>query len=353
MSAKTTLSLLFVLLFCSLGIEAQDLYQSNAAGIAVSPIEASQRGVHEYVLEIDRQDGVRERRLYRDGELTTTERLVVDGRGRVLEEERYEEGVLRTARVYDERGAVGEIRHYDADGELETTVELDYADGRRTAERHYGPDGELAYTDRFSYGSNGRVREVERFRDGERTRITRYAYAGGRLFEEYFQNGEDETVVRYDTEGRVAYRAERDAGELVREQDYRYEGEGVRIVRTRSADQAGVTIERYDEGLLVSSRVEVEGEIISETTREYEEGRLSRVVRAGDEIAGRRIELYEYDENGELVRRTVRSDGRTLREVVYTGERTREEITYRDGEPFLRVTYRDDNPVARELVTGE
>jgi hypothetical protein len=332
---------------------AQELYRSNAAGIAVSRIGEGERGSHEYVLEVRREDGVRERRLYRDGELARRERERLDGRGRVVEEERFEDAVLREVRRYDERGRVSEILDYDDTGLLVERIELDYEETRRIAERHYDARDELAFTDRFEYDADGRIRRVRRERDDEIVRSTSYAYAEGRLFEEAFRTGETETVVRYDADGRVAYRAQRRDGDLVQEQEYRYEAPAVRVVTTRSAGEEGILVERFTDGRLDVARREVDGEVVSRTRHEYTDGRLLRTVTEGRDIAGRRVERYEYADDGELRRRVVRVEGRTTREVIYRDDRIREEVTYRDGTPFLRVTYRDDNPVSRELISGE
>jgi YD repeat-containing protein len=332
---------------------AADLYRSNAAAIAVAPITEAQRGEHEYVLEVRRGDGLRERLLFREGELIRRERLRLDGRGRVVEEERFEGGVLREVRRYDERGRLTEVLEYDRSGILERRIALGYENGRRIAERHYDATDTRVFTDRFAYDSAGRIRRVTRERDGEVERETAYAYAEGSLFEESFRAGETVRVVRYDGQGRLAYRAERRDGELVEEQEVRYPAADVRIVTTSRPGEPGVLIERFLSGRLTDTRREIDGAVVSRTRHEYEEDRLTRVVTEGRDIAGRRVERYEYDDTGELTRRIVRMEGRTLREVIYHGDRRREEITYRGGEPFLRVTYRDDNPVSRELVSGE
>ncbi|MFO8063521.1 MAG: hypothetical protein ACQETQ_01260 [Spirochaetota bacterium] len=342
---------------------AQELYRSNAAGMEIEPIEEAQRDDHDYVLEVREVDGERERSLYREEVIIRRERYLSSGRGRLVREERYDDGDLRYVRLYDERGRVEEERDYDEAGELSERVELEYRDGRRVRERHFEVDAEgdsadaddedPTYTDEFEYDSEGRVRRVSRVRDGDVRRETRYAYAEGRLFEESFRNGEEVTVVRYDRSGRVAFRAERRGGDVVRRQEYRYEGDGERVVTTRDRNETGVRVERFAEGRLVSTRVEVDGEVISRSRREYEDGNLSRVVSEGRDLAGRRVEEYEYDENGELARRVVRVREKPVKEIVYRGKRSREETTYRDGEPFLRIRYRDGNPVSRELVAGE
>jgi hypothetical protein len=336
----------------SASIGAQDLFRSNAAAIAVARISPAERSNYEYVLEVERDDGVRERTLFRDGERVRLERMRVDVRGRVLEEEHYERGVLREVRRFDERGRVREELDYDESGLLTERIEMVYNGGVRVAERHFDPEGELLFIDRFSYDSGGRIRRVERERDDAVVRSTSYAYADGRIFEEAFRSGDAATVVRYDELGRVAYRAERQDGRLIEEQAYRYETPDTRIVTTEGSDEPGVRIERFVDGRLAAVSVEIDGEVVSRSTREYADGRLVRVVTEGRDIAGRRVERYRYDD-GELVRRVVQENDRIVREVLYTGPREREEITYRDGEPFLRVRYRDDNPVARELIRGE
>lgn len=332
---------------------AAELYRSNAAAIAVAPITEAERGEHEYVLEIRRGDGLRERLLFRGGELIRRERSRLDSRGRVVEEERFEGGVLREVRRYDQRGHLTEVLEYDRTGILERRIALDYENGRRSAERHYDATDTRLFTDRFAYDSAGRIRRVTRERDGEVVRETAYAYAEGSLFEESFRAGQTVRVVRYDGQRRVAYRAERRDGELVEQQEVRYPAADVRIVTTTRPEERGVTVERFLAGRVTDTRREIDGEVVSRTRHEYEDGRLVRVITEGRDIAGRRVERYEYDVTGELARRIVRTEGRTLREVIYHGDRRREEITYRDGEPFLRVTYRDDNPVSRELVSGE
>lgn len=352
-AASALLALLAAMLLQPAAIGAQELFRSNAAGIAVSPISESQRESHEYVLEIERTDGVRERSLFREGELTRLERLRLDGRGRVVEEERYEDGVLRELRRFDERGRISEELEYDDTGLLSGRTELEYEDGRRVAERHFDADDTPRYTDRFEYDSRGRIRRVRREHDGTLLRSTSYAYAGGRLFEESFRTGDMLAVVRYDSRGWVAYRAERRDGELVAEQEYRYESPGEYTVTHRQPTEPGIRVERYVDGRLVTSSEEVDEEVVSRTAYEYDGGRLARVVTDGRDIAGRRVEYYHYDENRELERRVVEVAGRTVREVVYSRDRMREEITYRNGKPFLRVTYRDDNPVSRELVSGQ
>jgi YD repeat-containing protein len=332
---------------------AADLYRSNAAAIAVSPIGEAERGVYEYVLEVRRDDGVRERLLYRDGELTRRERMLLDGRGRVVEEERFEGGVLREVRRFDERGRLTEVLEYDGSGLVERRIVLEYEGGRRVVERHYDAADELLFVDRFAYDSEGRIRRVTRERGEDVVRRTAYAYADGRIFEESFRVGDTMRVVRYDEAGRVAHRAEHRRGELIEEREMRYPAPDVRIVETTRPEEPGVLIERYLEGRLTATRRVVDGETISQTRHEYEDDQLIRVTSEGRDLAGRRVERYEYDEEGELARRIVRMEGRTLREVIYHEDRRREEITYRDGEPFLRVVYRDDNPVSRKLVSGE
>lgn len=346
------LAVLGALLLQPAAIGAQELFRSNAAGTAVSPISESQRESYEYVLEVERTDGVRERALFREGELTRLERLRLDGRGRVVEEERYDGGVLREVRRFDERGRIREELEYDDTGLLAGRSEVEYEDGRRVSERHFNADDTLRYTDRFEYDSRGRIRRVRRESDGNLQRSTAYAYAHGRLFEESFRTGDMRAVVRYDSRGRVAYRAERRDGELVAEQEYRYESPDEYDVTYRGPAEPGTRVERYVDGRLVSSREEIDGEVVSRTAYQYDGERLARVVTDGRDIAGRRVEHYHYDGDGDLSRRVVEVAGRTVREVVYPGDRVREEITYRDGEPFLRVTYRDDNPVSRDLVSG-
>lgn len=350
---RRLLAAMVLLALAAPALTAQQFYRSNAAGSVVSRIPESARGDYEYVLEVRREDGVRERRLYRDGDLLRRERASLDGRGRVTEEARYEQGVLREVRRFDERGRPVEELDYDTAGLLIERVEVAYEGDRRVAERHIDPEGELLYTDRFEYDSAGRIRRVRRMRDTGVVRSTSYAYADGRLFEESFRSGNRTTVVRYDAGGRVAQREQRVDGELTEEQTYRYEGEDTRIVTTRSVGENRVRVERFVEGRIVATTVEVDGDVVSTSRHEYSDGRLFRVITEGPGIAGRRVERYEYDTEGELARRVVQLEGRVTREVLYSGERTREEITYRDGEPFLRVTYRDDNPVSRELVAGE
>ncbi len=346
------LALLAVLLLQPAAIGAQELFRSNAAGTAVSPISESQRESYEYVLAVERIDGVRERALFREGKLTRLERLRLDGRGRVVEEERYEGGVLREVRRFDERGRITEALEYDDTGLLAGRSEVEYEDGRRVIERHFNADDTLRYTDRFEYDSRGRIRRVRRESDGNLQRSTAYAYADGRLFEESFRTGDMRAVVRYDSRGRVAYSAERRDGELVAEQEYSYDAPDEYNVTYRRPAEPGIRVERYVDGRLVTSREEIDDEVVSRTAYEYDGERLARVVTDGRDIAGRRVEQYRYDEDGDLSRRVVEVAGRTVREVVYSGDRLREEITFRDGEPFLRVTYRDDNPVSRELVSG-
>ena len=345
-------ALLAVLLLQPAAIGAQELFRSNAAGTAVSPIPESQRESYEYVLEVERTDGIRERALFRDGELTRLERQRLDGRGGVVEQERYEGGVLREVRRFDERGRIREELDYDDTGLLAGRSEVEYEDGRRVAERHFDAEDTLRHTDRFEYDSRGRIRRVRRERQGSLLRSTSYAYADGRLFEESFRTADMLAVVRYDSRGRVAYRAERREGELVAEQEHRYESPSEYTVTHRLPAEPGIRVERYRDGRLSTSTKEVDGEVVSRAVYEYAGERLARIVTGGREIAGRRVERYDYDDEGELERRVVEVAGRTVREVVYPGDRVREEITYRDGEPFLRVTYRDNNPVSRDLVSG-
>ncbi|MFO7781160.1 MAG: hypothetical protein R6W94_05980, partial [Spirochaetia bacterium] len=311
---RLALALLVALLLQPAAVGAQELFRSNAAGTAVSPISESQRESHEYVLKVERTDGVRERSLFREGELTRLERLRLDGRGRVVEEERYEDGVLREVRRFDERGRLTEELEYDDTGLLAGRSEVEYENGRRVTERHFNADDTLRYTDRFAYDSRGRIRRVRREHDGTLLRSTSYAYAGGRLFEESFRTGDMLAVVRYDSRGRVAYRAERRDGELVAEQEYSYESPDAYNLTYRRPTEPETRVERYIDGRLVTSREEIDGEVVSRAAYEYAGGRLARVVTDGRNIAGRRVEQYYYDENGDLSRRVVEVAGRTVRE---------------------------------------
>ncbi|MFP4204722.1 MAG: hypothetical protein ACLFSP_01275 [Spirochaetaceae bacterium] len=283
---------------------AEELYRSDPTGAAIARITEAEREDHRYVLEVEAADDLREHRLYREGELLREERQHLDAEGRVVSEERVE-------------------------------------------------GGEHRETDHFDYDGQGRIRRVTRERDGETVHSTSYAYADGRLFEEAYRSGARVTVARFDTRGRVAYRAERREGELLREEEYRYTTAEDYTVRIREDETSGLRVERYEEKRLRESRLEEDGRVLRRSVYRYDGENLREVITEGEQIRGRRVAEHEYDEDGELRRRIVREDDRIIRETSYRDSRERVETVYRGGVPFLRITYRDDNVVARELVSGE
>ena len=261
------------------------------------------------------------------------------------ETDRYEY-VLRV-----DRSATGEVRTLFREGAQVQRAELELADGLLVGRRVYRGE-ELAVTEHYRYWSDGSLRSVRSV--SERGAEVEYRYRDGRLEEEWAMRGEVVEHTSYDRAGCIVSRVRRESGEVTEREQREYWGEGAddplrRVVVIADGEE---TVRRYDEeGRLLGSSTARDGEVATDRTRIFEDGVL---VEEREQTEGAlRVWRYEYEDE-RLVRERYLENGELVRITSYPaeGSYTRVETLYRSGEPALRVSYEDQPRVLEEVIRG-
>lgn len=328
-----------------------DWYVSNAVGIRGEQIDASRIEEHEYVLSVERRDGVETRLLLHDGE--EVQRVEVVRQGTTTVERTYRDGVLEGEVVLRDDGQPISEQLY-ADGALTEERTYTYENDRLLRRSVRDPSGELLYTETYSYWRDGTLRSL--VKEEQSSVRTEYRYKEGRLEEEWISRPGSSQRFRFDPAGRLVIRERFADGELVEQEVRRYWGASAdSLIREVVISEGENEIRRgYDErGRLVSERVEEGGTVVRELTREFQEDLL--VAEVEENRGGTLRWDYRYGEDDELERVEFREDGllveveyRTLNEEDAPAERMVE--LYRRGEPILRVYYRGQERIWEDVI---
>lgn len=322
-------------------------YRSNALGMALSAIPEYRAEEYAYVLRVETDGSAEERALYHEGEEIQSWLRVFDESGRIRREEVRKDGSLER------------IQWFDADGRIER--ETLYQEGRETERRvmRYGPTGLESvdveptegdpYTIVYDIDGTGRLREVwSREADEVRSR-TSLGFARGRLFEEWDGNGDDGTMLRYNSQGHLAAREEWDGLDLRSTRRIRYADNVVSSTETVDTSAGTRTVRRHDgEGRIVEETVYQDDSPVEETRYVYGEAGLREKRRRSGGV--REQWTYERTDDGALSRTEYAVDGTIRKRTVYEDEDTWYEELFRRGKAFLRVHYVDEIKTKEEFL---
>ncbi len=333
-------TLVLTLLLAALTTIDADWYVSNAVGMEGEQIDQRSIDEHEYVLNVERSAGVETRQLLHDGE--EIQRVEVVRQGTTTIERTYREGTLETEVVTGDDGQPVSEQIYSG-GVLTEHRAYTYEDGRLLRRTVRDAAGELLYRETYGYWRDGALRAL--VKEEQSSVRTEYRYSDGRLEEEWISRPDSSERFRFDPAGRLVVRERFVDDELVEQEVRRYWGASAdSLIREVVISEGESEIRRgYDErGRMISERVEEDGILQRELTREFDGDLLAAEVEDGG--GGIRRWDYSYGEDEKLLRIEYREEGvlvevehRVLGEQDAPAERMIE--LYRRGEPILRVYY--------------
>ncbi len=157
-TAIITVSLIGVLLIGAPALAAPAIFRSNAVGMRLDEIAASERARYEYVLElIEAEDREIERLLQNGSEIRRTETAK---NGATIWE--YEEDSLRSVTTLDNQQRVIREQLYADDGQLIENRRYSRGNRAELTISVYDEEGEFLYQETQRFTVDGRIREARR-----------------------------------------------------------------------------------------------------------------------------------------------------------------------------------------------
>ena len=342
---------LLAVLISATPIAAAEWFVSNAVGIAGEPISAGEASGHDYVLQVERRDGVEVRTLLRNG--GEVQRVEVTRQGSTSVERTYRDGDLESEIVVRDDGRPLTERIH-ADGALTEEREYQYESDQLVSRLVRDEADQLLYRETYFYWRDGTLRSI--VKDEASAVRTEYRYTDGRLREEWISRPGGSERFRFDAAGRLVTRERFVNGELVEQEVRQYWGAtSEAVIRDVVIVAGGETLRRgYDErGRLVSERDEIDGAVVRELTRLFDGDLLAAEIEE-ERNATRRWD-YRYADDGEQTGVTYRENGQLV-EVSYLvlgpedAPADRMTELYRRGEPILRVYYAGRERIREEVI---
>lgn len=316
-----------------------EFFQSNELGMAISPIPASQREQHRWVLAIVRRGSGEERTLTDHGEVVKRWSDTYSG-GRLVQENAYQKNELVSTTEYRNGYPSRETQY--SQGKKTSVREYRYSGNLLQSVSVYDAAGKLEYRDLYAEGSDGRLRRaVREMPDGSRS-VAAFNFAGDHLVSQWLGTNGKGVLLRY-SDGSVIAKEQWKGSDLTSNEEISMQRSGSESV-TRDLATGEVTKKQYDSaGQILSEHVTKKGSPVLSVDYAYSHGLLqSKVTKS----PGRREEIrYRYDKEGKLldVETTV---NRTLVKIRhYSGKDSYVEDLYLNGEVVLRVFYKDGKKV--------
>ena len=351
MKPRLLLPLLLLSVFPVFGKEL--FYRSNRIGMLLERIEPYRRDESQWVVGILGATRSEVRRLYDKGREERRWEISWTAAGTQKVERELADGVLAARRVYDAGGDLLQEEKYEAGVLAEKSV-FTYAGSRLSRLRVLAPDGEVISVEQYLYATSGTLREVRRTGAGGDARLSAYVVGPAGFSNERTTAGDALFIARYDTRGRVASRETRRGDETVSREDFTFRPDSEYLLSSLKKLPA--------EGKLIDGRYDEAGRPVSETTRAggtvVEEISYARDAQGGLTGKTRRtaagLETWRY---------TLGADGKASREeyfrrgslekIMVHGEgKLRTEELYRDGELFLKVFFDADTRLREEVYEG-
>ncbi len=333
------LALLSTLLISVGAAGAAEFYQSNELGMRIAPIEATQRGEHQWVLEVERDGSTEVRTLFDDGKITTRWEDGYQGT-RLASESVFENGKLVSTTEF-KNGRPEKQSEYSG-GELTLVREYAYAGDLLKSVSVYDGNGALQYRDIYSEGTDGRLRRaVRESPDGKRS-VASFTFSADRLIAEWLGSGGDGVLFRY-SGGDLAAKEHWSGTDLQSTEEISATRNGSVSVTTDFSSGTATTKRFNEAGKILSEEVTKKGVTIRTAQYTYRDGKLSTKVTKS---SGHREEVqYEYDNGGELSSSRTTVNRKLVKVTHYTGKDTYFEDLYLNGSIVLHVYYENGKKV--------
>ena len=227
-----------------------------------------------------------------------------------ITEQQYTEAEIN----YNEAGKILTEKHFNVDGDMESSVENEYdAQGRVVSSAQYDETGELCQRNIFIYDEEGRIlRKGCFYGEGAPEYATVYVYEGDRLIREDAYDEDEFSCTE------KAYEHD-DAGHVIKTVEY--DEDGNVLYRT---------IDEYDENGRLAQRL-----------REEPQEHDSRTFAYAYDEQGRKVKELMYNFNGKLIAKsyfTYDEDGQLVEQEDENLDTYRRTTFDYDGEKCVKVS---------------
>jgi hypothetical protein len=348
------LSLFFLLLAYPLPAFSDTLlYRSNDVGMTLQPVAPYLRDSTRWVLAVQRTGENEVRHLFDNGKEVRRWEIAWTEKQPRREEREYSLGVLSARRVFDASGNMVQEDSYDA-GALAQKSLFTYTGDRLSRMRSLAPDGSLVSSEQYLYATNGALREVRRTDAKGDQRLSSYVSGPTGVSEERNTVGDILSVLRYDTQGRLASREQRRGDDTLVREDFIYRSDSQSLLssREKSPAQGRVIDRRYDEsGRLVSETTTEKGTVTEDvvSTRD-EKGRV--IAKGRRSSTGLETWKYSLDGEGKVTREEYFRLGSLLKVTEHGEGNLRTEEYYKDEELVLKAYFDGDTRLREEVYSA-
>lgn len=233
-----------------------------------------------------------------DNESGEYSKLKYDANGNIIEKEMYSSyNTLRKTRKYsyDKNNNIIKETYFDEDGKTVRIEEYVYKNnGRNIRKNIYNGKGKIKEDyDTYKYDENGNLLELKECYEDECTYKETFTYdKNGNLLEVKTWDGDNEVWEKYTYD---------ENGKIIKIDEKYYDGLYDYVLK-------------YDEnGFLNTVNLHYEGDEISDDLIMYKYDLYGNIIERKYENGSTRSSAYIYDENKNIVRETIYSNGATIR----------------------------------------
>jgi antitoxin component YwqK of YwqJK toxin-antitoxin module len=348
---KRILIIICLLVSLVLYAEEKEFYRSNALGMTLEKIPEYRRDEFSFVLSVEDGESGELRRLFRDGRQIKEYIRSYSPSGLLLEEQTSEDGILRKIRRFSERGIREELRYEN--GELKERIEYIYEDGVLQNRKTYDETGALSAHFEYHYLADGRLEYVRQLMLEEKAKEIRFHYDGEGIYAQWEGGSGEGELVRYNDAGRILSREGYRGDELIYRERYEYAGSDaisskIRKIIFEDFQKQDKIIRVYnDNEQLAEERLYHRGELVSETTSTYEEGRLRSRMRR----SGALLEEWIFDFSADrMVSERYLRNGEIEYTIAYGGSGIRIKEVYNEGEAVVRIHFEGGEKIKEEIL---
>jgi YD repeat-containing protein len=325
-------------------------YRSDWVGVSLEPIDRYRVHDFEYVLSVKR-DGKKETRilLHSDKDWKRWETLY-DEHGAKTEEFDYEDKVLVSHVVFDNKGRL-KIEYLYEKGALARKKTYAYSARGLDFVDTVNARDERLYTDEYELSPAGRLRSMRRVFPDNTVAVIHFTYAEGILVGEWeYHEGRIVETVNNEN-GQPLHREEWNKDELLSVKDYTYDKQSGKLVKEteKNLSTKTKTDRTFDaDGNVVSETTTGASGEAAEITYTYE-GDRKKTMRKKSGIGVEEWKYY-YNADGSLAHEDYYRRGLLEMRTTYTDADSRYEEIFRDEAVIIRVFYHKQKKVKEEFI---
>ena len=343
---KKTLTVIFFI-FYAFSLQSQEFYRSNSIGMALEKISSIRSDEIEYILKVEKKDGIVSRILYKDSIVIKRQLLQYNSEGDIVKETVTEDN-KKTVTEFRNKKAFEEL-HYTDNILKERRRYLYSSDGKIISEEKYSSDGLLISKRTYDNLKDGRAAAViNTFTEDNKDIISNYSFTGPDIRSEWQGDSKGSGEFTYYKDGKIQYSENWQESKKISRTDYFYNKESD-LVRTEENFLSGgkTLINKYDERRRIVSETEKKGSNTVKTVyNTYSSDNLiKKISKTGDDT-----EKYIYEYSGDnLVKELYYFNGSLRKKTVYEeGEGNYYEDLYSENIKYMRIYYRDNEKVKTE-----